>query len=77
MRHIRAKHRELLEDVMDEVEKKHFQKQLHNIASMAAAKTETGEASKLTTDQLLKAIIDLLRILIDEDTLQVYIDIYM
>ncbi|XP_011629936.1 gastrula zinc finger protein XlCGF57.1 isoform X1 [Pogonomyrmex barbatus] len=72
MRHIRAKHRELLEDVMNEVEKKHLQKQLHNIAAIAAEKTKTGESKRLSTDELLKAIIDLLRILIDEETLQLF-----
>ncbi|XP_024887546.1 gastrula zinc finger protein XlCGF26.1-like isoform X3 [Temnothorax curvispinosus] len=72
MRHIRAKHRELLEDVMNEVEKKHLQTQLYNIASAAAAKTKTGESRRLSTDELLKAIIDLLRILIDEETLQLF-----
>lgn len=71
MRHIRAKHRELLEDVMNEVEKKHLQTQLYNIASVAAAKTKSGESKRLSSDELLKAIIDLLRILIDEETLQV------
>lgn len=71
MRHVRAKHRELLEDVMDEVEKKHLQTQLFNIASIAAEKTKAGESKVLSTDELLKAIADLLRILIDEETLQV------
>jgi len=77
MRHIRAKHRELLEDVMNEVEKKHLQTQMYNIASIAAAKTKTGESRKLSIDELMKAIIDLLKILIDEETLQVYIDKYI
>lgn len=72
MRHIRAKHRELLEDVMNEVEKKHLQTQLFNIASAAAAKTKTGESKRLSTNELLKAIIDLLRVLIDEETLQLF-----
>ncbi|XP_014477640.1 PREDICTED: protein suppressor of hairy wing isoform X1 [Dinoponera quadriceps] len=72
MRHIRAKHRELLEDVMNEVEKKHLQTQLYNIATIAAAKTKTGESRTLSIDELLKAIIDLLRILIDEETLQLF-----
>lgn len=71
MRHIRAKHRELLEDAMDEVEKKHLQTQLYNIASTAAAKMKTGESRRLSTDELLKAIVDLLTLLIDEETLQV------
>lgn len=74
MRHIRAKHRELLEDVMNEVEKKHLQTQLYNIATIAAAKTKSGESRTLTIDELLKAIIDLLRILIDEETLQVNVE---
>jgi len=57
---------------MNEVEKKHLQTQLHNIASAAAAKMKTGECKRLSTDELLKAIIDLLRILIDEETLQLF-----
>ncbi|XP_043676717.1 zinc finger protein 436-like isoform X2 [Vespula pensylvanica] len=72
MRHVRAKHRELLEDVMDEVERKHLQTQLFNIASIAAEKTKAGESKVLSTDELLKAIADLLRILIDEETLQLF-----
>lgn len=76
MRHIRAKHRELLEDVMNEVEKKHLQTQLYNIATIAAAKTKSGESKTLTIDELLKAIMELLRILIDEETLQVKIHKY-
>ncbi|XP_029172914.1 zinc finger protein 436-like isoform X1 [Nylanderia fulva] len=72
MRHIRAKHRELLEDVMNEVERKHLQTQLFNIATIAAAKTKNGESRRLSTDELLKAIIDLLTILIEEETLQLF-----
>ncbi|XP_011172288.1 zinc finger protein 436 isoform X1 [Solenopsis invicta] len=72
MRHIRARHRELLEDVMNEVEKKHLQTQLYNIASMAAAKMKTGESRRLSSVELLNAIRDLLRILIDEETLQLF-----
>ncbi|XP_020297659.1 zinc finger protein 391-like isoform X1 [Pseudomyrmex gracilis] len=72
MRHIRAKHRELLEDVMNEVETKHLQAQLYNIAAIAAAKTKTGESRTLSTDELLKAIMDLLKVLIDEETLQLF-----
>lgn len=57
---------------MNEVERKHLQTQLYNIASIAASKTKNGESRRLSTDELLKAIIDLLRILIDEETLQVH-----
>lgn len=71
MRHIKAKHRELLEDVMNEVEKKHLQTQMYNIATIAAEKTKNGESRRLSTDELLKAISDLLKILIDDETLQV------
>ncbi|EZA55845.1 Protein suppressor of hairy wing [Ooceraea biroi] len=72
MRHIRAKHRDLLQDVMNEVEKKHLQTQMQNIASIAAAKIKTGESRRLSTDELLKSIIDLLKMLIDEETLQLF-----
>lgn len=73
MRHVKAKHRELLKDVMNEVEKKHLQTQMYNIATIAAEKTQKGESRRLATDELLKAISDLLKILIDDDTLQVYL----
>nr|XP_034177563.1 zinc finger protein 569-like [Osmia lignaria] len=72
MRHIKAKHRELLEDVMNEVEKKHLQTQLYNIATIAAEKTKNGKSRRLSTDELLKAISDLLKILIDDETLQLF-----
>ncbi|XP_076164784.1 uncharacterized protein LOC143145357 isoform X1 [Ptiloglossa arizonensis] len=72
MRHIKAKHRELLEDVMNEVEKKHLQTQMYNIATIAAEKTKNGESRRLSTDELLKAISDLLKILIDDETLQLF-----
>lgn len=72
MRHVKAKHRELLKDVMNEVEKKHLQTQMYNIATIAAEKTQKGESRRLATDELLKAISDLLKILIDDDTLQLF-----
>ncbi|XP_033339198.1 uncharacterized protein LOC117227791 isoform X1 [Megalopta genalis] len=72
MRHIKSKHRELLEDVMNEVEKKHLQTQLYNIATLAAEKTKNGESRELSTDELLTAISDLLKILIDDETLQLF-----
>ncbi|XP_043255488.1 zinc finger protein 2 [Colletes gigas] len=72
MRHIKAKHRELLEDVVNEVEKKHLQSQMYYIATIAAEKTKNGESSRLSTDELLTAISDLLKILIDDDTLQLF-----
>lgn len=76
MRHIRAKHRELLEDVLGEAEKKHLKMQLFTIASTAAAKTESGESRVLSQDELLKAIMELLTVLIEEESLQVSINIY-
>jgi len=72
MRHIRAKHREVLEDAMAEAEKRQLQTQLLDIASSAASKSQTGISSVLTSAQLLKAIVDLLTILIEEETLQVF-----
>ncbi|XP_015609871.1 protein suppressor of hairy wing isoform X2 [Cephus cinctus] len=72
MRHIRTKHRELLEDVLGEAEHRQLQSQLLNIASSAAAKLKTGKSTALTNDQLLKAIVELLTILIEEDTLQLF-----
>lgn len=71
MRHIRAKHRDLLEEIMGEAEKRHLQLQLFNIATTAAAKQKTGSSSTLSADQLLKSIVELLTILIEEETLQV------
>ncbi|XP_051169079.1 protein suppressor of hairy wing-like isoform X2 [Leptopilina boulardi] len=72
MRHIRAKHRDLLEDIMGEAEKRHLQLQLFNIATTAAEKHKKGSSSTLSADQLLKAIVELLTILIEEETLQVF-----
>ncbi|XP_017883029.1 zinc finger protein 2 homolog isoform X1 [Ceratina calcarata] len=72
IRHIKAKHRDLLEDVMNEVEKKHLQNTLHNIAATAFNKINNGESTKLSTDGLLKSIADLLKILIDDETLQFF-----
>ncbi|CAK9813470.1 Protein suppressor of hairy wing [Anthophora quadrimaculata] len=72
MRHIKTKHRELLEDVMHEVENKHLQTQLCNITMIAAEKRKNGESKKLSTDELLEAISDLLKILIDDETLQFF-----
>lgn len=71
MRHIRAKHRDVLEDVMAEAEKRQLQTQLLDIASSAALKIQNGASSTLSSAQLLKAIVDLLTILIEEETLQV------
>lgn len=71
MRHIKAKHRDLLEDVMNEVERKHLQIQLYNIATVAVQKTKNGNSTRLSPDKLVEAVTDLLKILIDEDTLQV------
>ncbi|XP_076756015.1 uncharacterized protein LOC143426424 isoform X2 [Xylocopa sonorina] len=72
IRHIKAKHRDLLEDVMNEVERKHLQVQLYNIAAIAVKKTNNGESIRLSTEQLLKCIADLLKVLIDDDTLQFF-----
>ena len=71
MRHIRAKHRELLEDVLGEAEKKHLQLQLFSIAYTAAEKNKSGETNILSTDELLKAVTELLTILIESETLEV------
>lgn len=71
MRHIKAKHRDLLEDVMNEVERKHLQIQLYNIATVAVQKTKNGNSTRLSPEKLVEAVTDLLKILIDEDTLQV------
>ncbi|XP_043792485.1 zinc finger protein 2-like [Apis laboriosa] len=72
MRHIKAKHRDLLEDVMNEVERKHLQIQLYNIATVAVQKTKNGNSTRLSPDKLVEAVTDLLKILIDEDTLQLF-----
>ena len=77
MRHIRAKHRDLLEDIMGEAEKRHLQLQLFNIATTAAAKQKTGSSSTLSADQLLKSIVELLTILIEEETLQVQKTVFL
>ncbi|XP_014212546.1 zinc finger protein 70 [Copidosoma floridanum] len=72
MRHIRAKHRDLLEDVLGEAEKKHLQLQMFNIAYNAAEKAKSGETNLMSTDELLKAITELLTILIEKETLELF-----
>ncbi|XP_012285238.1 oocyte zinc finger protein XlCOF6 [Orussus abietinus] len=72
MRHIKAKHRDLLQSVMGETEKRRLETQLFTIASYAAEKLKAGESNTLSTDQLLKSIVDLLVMLIEEDTLQMF-----
>lgn len=72
MRHIRAKHRDLLEDVLGEAEKKHLQLQMFNIAYIAAEKMKTGKTNILSTEELMKAITELLTILIEKETLEVF-----
>ncbi|XP_031785753.1 protein suppressor of hairy wing [Nasonia vitripennis] len=72
MRHIRAKHRDLLEDVLGEAEKKHLQLQMFNIAYIAAEKMKTGETNILSTEELMKAITELLTILIEKETLELF-----
>lgn len=72
MRHMRTKHRDMLEDAMAEAEKRRLQKQLFKIASSAAAKTKTvGSNVLLSQDKLLKVIVELLTLLVEEETLQV------
>lgn len=72
MRHIRAKHRDLLEDVLGEAERKHLQLQMFNIAYIANEKMKTGETNLLSTSELLEAITELLTVLIEKETLEVY-----
>lgn len=72
MRHIRAKHRELLEEPpVGEAEKQQLKEQFLNIATTAAEKIKSGKSNMLTTDELLKSIVQLLTVLIEEETLQV------
>ncbi|XP_015518876.2 zinc finger protein 2 isoform X1 [Neodiprion lecontei] len=73
MRHMRTKHRDMLEDAMAEAEKRRLQEQLCKIASSAAAKTKSvGANVTLSQDKLLKAIVDLLSLLVEEETLQAF-----
>lgn len=71
MRHIRAKHRDLLEDVLGEAERKHLQLQMFNIALKASEKMKTGETNLLSINELLEAITELLTVLIEKETLEV------
>ncbi|XP_048504979.1 gastrula zinc finger protein XlCGF26.1 isoform X2 [Athalia rosae] len=73
MRHMRTKHRDMLEDAMAEAEKRHLQKQLFKIATTAATKsTEGAPVTILSQDKLLKAIVELLTLLVEEETLQAF-----
>ncbi|KAL7298269.1 hypothetical protein TKK_0008621 [Trichogramma kaykai] len=72
MRHIRAKHRDLLEDVLGEAEKKHLQLSMFNIAYIANEKTKAGETKIMSLNELMKAITDLLEMLIEKETLELF-----
>lgn len=73
MRHMRTKHRDMLEDAVAEAEKRRLQEQLFKIASSAAAKSKSVKSSvtTLSQDKLLKSIVELLTLLVEEETLQV------
>ncbi|XP_018334907.1 zinc finger protein 100-like, partial [Agrilus planipennis] len=76
LRHMRAKHRDLLEDIMAGAEKKRLQQQLLKAASAAAANRESGSSlcdnriwNELTLTDSIK---ELLTLLVDEETLQAF-----
>lgn len=73
MRHIRAKHRDLLEYVLGEAEKKHLQLQMFNISYTANEKMN-GETKIMSTEELMKNITELMTIPIDKETLCKYVD---
>lgn len=72
LRHMRAKHRDVLEDIMAEAEKKRLQKHLLSVANeMSNSKvkiTETKVWDELTFTNSVK---ELLSLLVDESTLTV------
>ncbi|KAL6963451.1 hypothetical protein U1Q18_043269 [Sarracenia purpurea var. burkii] len=76
LRHMRTKHREMLEEIMAEAEKKKLQAQLLAVAAASTndEETETPESSEFHTylpdDALTESIGELLTMLVDEATLK-------
>ncbi|XP_063919581.1 zinc finger protein ZFP2-like [Zophobas morio] len=72
MRHMRARHRDVLEDIMASAEKKRLQQQLLNAATEAVAKNQGSLTENMVWNELTltESIKELLTILVDEACLQ-------
>ncbi|CAH0550769.1 unnamed protein product [Brassicogethes aeneus] len=71
MRHMRARHRDVLEDIMVSAEKKRLQQQLLSAATTAAANKKGGISESIVWNEftLTESIKELLTLLVDEDCL--------
>lgn len=70
MRHMRARHRDVLEDIMANAEKKRLQQQLLHAATEAAANNKGLSESVIWNElSLTESIKELLTLLVDEDCL--------
>lgn len=73
MRHMRAKHRDVLEDILAGAEKKRLQEQLLKVASNAAAGNKSVLESHIWNElTLTDSIKELLTLLVDETTLEAF-----
>lgn len=69
MRHIRARHRDVLEDIMASAEKRRLQQQLLSAATDAAARNGLSENVIWNELTLTESIKELLTLLVDEECL--------
>lgn len=69
MRHIRARHRDVLEDIMASAEKKRLQQQLLSAATDAAARNSLTQNVIWNELTLTESIKELLTLLVDEECL--------
>lgn len=74
MRHMRAKHRDVLEDIMAGAEKKRLQQQLLSVATEAASGTKSSIVDTPIWNELTltDSIKELLTLLVDNDTLKAF-----
>lgn len=69
---MRTKHRDMLEEIMAEAEKKKLQQQLLAAANQAALQVPSEEPHVLTEAQLAESVRELLTLLVDETTLKAF-----
>lgn len=72
MRHMRAKHRDILEDVLAGAEKKRLQEQLLKVASDAAAGNSILQSQVWNELTLTDSVKELLTLLVDDATLKAF-----
>lgn len=73
LRHMRSRHREVLEDIMAEAEKKRLQKHLLSVATESAGKKEKVTVTHIWDElTFTDSIKELLTLLVDETTLTAF-----